>query len=427
MLRDKKILVVFLMIVVFTNGFGFVAWNERIGNILTRIILLLTSLYVVGALVKVPNTPMVRISMLLTFLGLFSMCSAYILHAQPFADSFIVTLYSLTFMLVPYLYLRKVSESGLVRLCVGIGIFWAVLMVLQQFTYPYILFAVPDEGVEKVSMRNGLYRFSIPGSSLGMLALFYYFQSYLKSPKYKNFFGMFIALVAIYLTCTRQLIASSIGCLLLGLFLSKRLSGIPFIVILLLGLVVYFNSDALFGEYITMTQTQGVDENYIRFIAYHYYGIEYNQGNLWATLFGNGVYRMGDDATEYGQEMMKIWAAMHVYQSDIGLVGIYNLYGLCYIFVIISFFWYVYKNRRYVDLYLKLQVVYMFVTSVMLWHFAGHCHSLFQSVLVFYLVERSIMRNKRKLGVPSERERILRNSKFWERTGSFIGGAFKKE
>lgn len=137
--------------------------------------------------------------------------------------------------------------------------------------------------------------------------------------------------------------------------------------------------------------TEDMDENYIRFIAYNYYGLEYNNGSLLAAIIGNG----DPGRSAYGMEIARL-EDFGLYRADIGIVGMYSLYGIFYVLVIIVFFAYTIKKRKYIAVYLQMYILYMLVTSIMLHHFGYSTHHIMTLCCVLYLTDKSIQINKLK-------------------------------
>ena len=201
--------------------------------------------------------------------------------------------------------------------------------------------------------------------------------------------GMLIALIGIYLLATRQIIVMSAVCLFAGLFIMKKISIGNFMFLGIFSIIIYLNANSLFGDFIEITKE--VDEDYIRFLAYEFYGITYNKGSVLAFLLGNGTPKF---PSEYFQEIINYQEYYGLYRGDVGLIGIYSLYGIVYVIMIIWFYWYVFRNRKYLSPYLQMYVLYMAGTSVMLLHFGTHLTTIVTGSFILYLIEKNIARNK---------------------------------
>ena len=211
-----------------------------------------------------------------------------------------------------------------------------------------------------------------------------------KSSKY--LLGILIALVGIYLLATRQIMAMSIICLFAGLFMMKKISVGSFVLIAIVSIIIYANAKTLFSEFIEMTES--VDKDYIRFLAYEFYGITYNKDSILAFLLGNGVPY---PPSAYSQEIDKYEQSFGLWRADIGIVGMYSWYGIIYAILILWFFTYVFKHRKYIDSYLLMYVLFMAGTSVMLHHFGYKLSNVITGCFIFYLIEMNISKNKQRL------------------------------
>ena len=219
--------------------------------------------------------------------------------------------------------------------------------------------------------------------------LFYSFVQYMKTRKRLFLFGFVLGLVGIYILATRQIMVASALCLLYGMFSLGKMKLSSFLGIAVVFTVIYLNMDVLFGEYIEKT-TNDLTDDYVRFASYEFYGISYNEGNFLRILLGNGDPGRN---TSYANEISK-FEDYGLFRADVGIVGMYSLYGIVYVICVILFFAFCYHKRRYIDLYLKMYIVFMLVTSVMLWHFGYSYERISIMSCIFFLIDKSISRNK---------------------------------
>lgn len=381
--------IIIFLILLFSNCFSFVGWNPTLGGQLTKVVLLVLLAYFVINVNKLPNTPMKPFVLGLMLLPFVSIIGSNTLHGQGVAEGFRRTMFTLSYIFFFVMYFLKVEARVILKMCVVFGIFWVAMEAIQQFTYPTIWFATRYDTFDKaIEIRNGVYRYNMEGREFGLILLFYSFQKYLETPKRKFLLGIIMGLVGIYLLATRQIMVASIMCLLYGMVALHKIKFTSFLAILVIVLLVYLNMDTLFGDYIEMTQD--VDEDNIRLISYNFFGIEYNHGQFLPFLFGNGL----EGESNYGKEIANL-QDYGLFRADIGIVGMYSWYGIFYVLMILAFFVYIFKKRKFVDLYLKMYVLYMFVTSVMLHHFGYSTHHIMTLCVILYLIDGSILRNKR--------------------------------
>lgn len=386
-----KYLFIAFLILQFSHCLSFVGWNITLGSRLEKVVLFVLAVYCITNIKKVPQTgmrPFVTAYMIIPFI---SILGSYSIHGQSVSEGFLVTMFSLSYLFFYLLNILKVDYNVVLKMCMILGVFWVAMEAIQQFTYPSYWFSTQKESLDKViEIRNGIYRFNMEGREFGLLLLFYSFQKYMEKPQKKFLIGIVLGLVGVYLLATRQIMAASMICLLYGMFAKKKIKITSFIVILIMAFLIYYNMDTLFGGFIEMTE--GVDEDYIRFIAYEYFGLTYNEGNIWSMLFGNGIA----GASAYGTEMKKLMD-VGLFQADIGIVGMYSWYGIFYVIAVLAFFSFIFAKRNSIDLYLKMYVLYMFVTTPMLHHFGYSTHHIMALCMILYLIDCSMEKNKNTL------------------------------
>ena len=377
-----------ILILLFSQCFSFIGWNPTLGGQFTKAILLVLLVYCIINAKKIPKTEMKPFVLMLMILPFISILSSYAIHAQSLKIGFQVTMFSLTYLLFFILYLLKVDFDVILKMCLFFGVFWVVMEVVQQFTYPTVWFATRYDTFDStVEIRNGIYRFNMEGREFGLILLFYSFQKYLEKPSVRYLLGITLGIIGVYMLATRQIMFASVLCLFYAMFSLHKLKFASFIGVSVIAMLIYMNMDTLFGDYIQMTET--VDQDYIRFVSYNFFGLEYNKGQFLPFLIGNGL----DGLSSYGKEIDRL-KEMGLYRADIGIVGMYSLYGIVYVLTVLAFFIYTIVNRKFIDVYLQMYIVYMLVTSVMLHHFGYSTHHIMSLCLILYLIDGSIKRNK---------------------------------
>ena len=217
---------------------------------------------------------------------------------------------------------------------------------------------------------------------------FYCFEQFLRKGRTLNILGLLLACIGIYLLTTRQVIFAAILCMAYAMFALKKIKLNSFVFIIIFCYIVYMYSQNLFGYFIEMTE--GIDKDYVRFLSYRFFGLDYNDGQVLPFLIGNGMW---SDSSEYGYDMLR-YADYGLHQSDIGIVGMYSLYGIFYVIVIILFFIYLIKRFKYIDVYLRMYAIYMLITSIMLHHFGSSSYKIMILCCYIYLVEKSVIYHK---------------------------------
>lgn len=147
------------------------------------------------------------------------------------------------------------------------------------------------------------------------------------------------------------------------------------ITVLLFGLpYIRTISKSLIGE----TQEQMEDEEYVRKVAFQYYVLDYNEGDILRILFGNG--QPAKDS-EYLLEMRE--DREDLFWSDLGFIGDWFLYGMLPIVALLLMAFNVFRYPH--PQYLK----YLFVSFLLvptIHTFSGNNMHVFYFSLVMYLV-----------------------------------------
>lgn len=394
-MNNKKTFGIIVLLLFLTNIFSIKGYDSDLYRNLTKIVLCIVILYTFFQRNKLKNIHIrfKKFVLYLIIIPLLGFIPAYILHGQGIVASLLGAHINIGYFFFFFLFLIKAREQQIVKIFCIFGICWSCIELIQQFTYPTYWFATRGDTIEhSIEIRNGIYRYNVLGREFGLILLFYCFERFMHKKSWKYLLGIIIALIGIYLLATRQIIVMSAVCLFAGLFMMKKIKLGSFVFISVISIIIYANANTLFGEFIEMTE--GVDENYIRFIAYEYYGRIYNKGSLLAFLLGNGSPYA---PSAYFREIDNLEQFSGLYRADIGIVGMYSIYGVIYVIMILWFFLYVFKHRKYIDAYLLMYVLFMAGTSIMLHHFAYSLSNVITGCFIFYLIEINITKNKQRL------------------------------
>lgn len=291
----------------------------------------------------------------LMILPFVSAIPCYIYRDQAILDTLFVTRGQLLWLFFFYLRNHKVNVKTICEVFAGIGLFTAVINIIQQFTYPnFALFGVTLlNGADELDIRNGFYRFLFTSTHFMLFSFFYYLYTILdsKTGKLKNILFTIISFIGIYYTMTRQLWLACIGAFVLYYFLVAKMSLSRKILLVLLTvsalLFISNNLGTIIGtDVLEETDKNLNNENYVRWVAYDYFGLEYWESPF-NVLFGNGQHREGV-GSPYANHIAFLYEELGLYRSDIGIVGKFSLYGFIYCVVIILFYITILvHNKRY--------------------------------------------------------------------------------
>lgn len=389
---SKRQILLLLFFIIFIRFFSYIGWNNSMTSTIGLVMSIVFLFYTLGNLSYIKSQTSIFSTQiwLLAFIPFFSYIPALVLHDQSILDSFRASgsrnLMYLTFFV---LMIRNYKEEEIIKVVMAMGAFWAIIQIVQQFTFPKFWFSYSVDEDMGVQVRNGIYRFAPFGREFGLLFVFISFVRYIKEKKTIYLLALLLGVVGVYLTVTRQIVVAVLIAIIYGLHQTKVLRSKSSLIFIVFALVLYSNMDILIGDFAEMTDSN-LSNDYSRFNSYLFYGLEYNQGNLLAFLFGNGDPCVGSN---YFSEIENFQRNFGLWRSDIGVVGMYSSYGIIYMIPIITFFYTLFKYRKFIDLEYQMFGILVLLTSVMLWHFGHTFEHVVPMACVYYLMDLSYRRN----------------------------------
>ena len=329
-------------------------------------------------------------------------------YGQPIFDGFKATLPSLIWLSYFLLHRFKMKEGSIMRIFFYIALFTLAVQVIQQFTYPKVLFGAfleDSSGFDEVlvSRRNGLWRFR-----MGFNGYFTAFAAFVIWVKNKNlplkttltlFFLMF---VSIYLTLTRQVIIAFLLTFIFSYFMNKERLKVWnfFIGIFIVGFIIAY-SEQLFGSLMEKTREE-LTSDYIRFVSGKYFLSE-TLSSVKAMLVGHGIPTSG----AYQKLSIELMES-HYFVSDVGFIGAMYNYGIpyalaCYALLLNLYF----ARQKVVPSYIRMFVVYTTIMSLMIFPLYGPLH-YFLWCCIIYMCDLHISRYMEMMGWKLEEERRRR-------------------
>lgn len=384
-----------LFVIISSNGFSYRYWNSS-GLYLFLFYILFLFIIIVKKkkLTKIQmNLKRQAIALvLIPFLCWINMALQNNLDWLSHPNVIVSRMGSLAFLFYFVLHAYKIKEKDAVKLVLIVSfVIWFLQVYQQANPYSALFGTYTDEQMSKwqtnetTGMRNGLYRFMIPGYCFTVMAVLYSWIKFLGKRSLKNFiiFGIFIS--SIYLTLTRQLMAVVIiGVAITPILIGKSQPLKKIVYLLITGailLVIYNYSDVLFGDLINLTEEQsGTD--YIRFLSFDYY-FDQTTKDLPSLLLGSGSFSIAEqNGINFG-----------FYPSDIGFMGEWHYYGL---FWIILYVLIVYKllirNFNIMPGYLKLFIIVTFMDCFMIFPYR-YPYENFLWAIVLYIGDLHISKS----------------------------------
>jgi len=271
-----------------------------------------------------------------------STISAYLFWNQSLKVTFIAQRFAYLFvLLLVLLYVQPTIENivkSLKWISIGTIIMWCVSIFKPQYILTYHEFS--DERINNLTTELGFY---IEGIEFVTFYLYFIIQKYIQSFSMKYFMQAMILVLFFVMYHNRSMLIGVILILMYSIFQIK--SKYKLGLIILTGSFIWagfiYTSD-IWLSYIEKSQEFN-DLEYNRWKALFYYFNEYSP-NLFCYIFGNGMPSGGK--SDFGNLM---WENMEmgIYASDLGIIGMWTIYGLIPLIIIYSIIYKVLVNYHF--------------------------------------------------------------------------------
>lgn len=383
-------LIILVMIVLYTNAFGYVGWNSTYGGWIKNIIAIIFLAFMLLNWPKSRKFHFRSEMFLLSFLPFLSILNTNSLYGQGYLDS-IKTLSSGCLVWIFYILLHKykVQEATILKVFLAIALFVVAVQVIQQFTYPHALFGIRNEEtmaekglIDYAEQRNGLWRFRLNGGQYFPILILFACAVWIRE-RFNNKLMILIIfmLISVYLSLTRQIIAACLLALFCSFFLGKKNSN--YIQAVLIGVIIasliYSYSDVLFGSLAEQTKDD-MSDSYIRVLSGTYFWNESISSPL-VFLFGHGL---PGQTGSFKQLMSQLNQIMGYYPVDVGFIGMTYTFGSIYVVVCYRLLWKIFFTfKKYTPMYIRLYVIFGGVMSIMIFPMESTINCLIWAILMY--------------------------------------------
>lgn len=246
-------------------------------------------------------------------------------EGQPFLTSCMVMIPHLTYFLF-YLFKKYgLTKELMERIVITISILYAMVIVLNFITYPFVIFGKAELDLSRGGIRN-----RVPGVDYAVFVMLYFINRFLSTNgrRYIVYSGAYFILIC--LSLTRQTIA--ISALLGMLFFFNKISiGRK----LFLGIVAFLMFQyvvpqiPLVQNMMNLTEEQSErnaarDEDDIRIQGYKYFLIE-GQQDIPRFFMGHGKASFGNSA--FGDRREKFEEETRIFAADVCFSGFLYIFG----------------------------------------------------------------------------------------------------
>lgn len=273
---------------------------------------------------------------------ILSAMSIVVFHDQKLIDTIFVYRAQLPLLFMPLLFRIQPSIEDIKKAITWATIAFIIFSYLSLITPQLFASAVPDSSSE----RDFGYNFLAMGNGMLWLYLFCFLISNL-SDKYtrKQFILLGVFIVTVIVAQNRQTIIY-VFCIILFFFFSKsRHKSVKVILIAFFITAILYNFNIITSLYLETLDNTHLEAG--RAVSLPYFLFEHNQ-NFIIDIIGNG---MDSKKSAYGQYLTELGKNYAIWAGDIGIVGIWSIYGILPVVAILLLSIKVFKARKYMPQY----------------------------------------------------------------------------
>lgn len=323
-----------------------------------------------------------------------SMVSSYVLYNQGFyyslkAVSPWVLCVCLYFLCVKW----RIREDFILRFMVIFSVVFTLAEILQQFTYPVLLFngRAANEVTGDVEQRMGLWRLYIFGIDYCVLTCLFCFQKVMQKSR-KHLWLLIITFLGVVFFVARKNIFAVVGCFFVGtIFSGARSSKLSKVLMGVFVIAIFMILPSYMADLMEQTSSEIDNEDFIRYLAADYFINHFNDSPLYV-IFGSGL---AGGTSALFKQIKELQEYQYIFKSDCGFIGYYSDFGLFGLGAMLYLVIRIIRNYKYVDMYLLLYLLLRIEISFFdFW--GNYPRNLSAWFIYLYLVECSIFRNRKK-------------------------------
>lgn len=309
--------------------------------------------------------------MMFIFLGIFlSMIPANIYFGQTFLQS-LISYRSVYFLMSIYFFFKiSFTQDDIFKGIHKFAVFLAVMYVIK-LSVPGLFFI--SERILELQESGG-YTMGMGGFAVITIPLFMRLQMLREKFTSKDLSWIIFYLIIIFMMQNRSILFGSL--LITGYQLIKMKSKYkPVIITICIGLFIYFGIDII-NNLIVETETQLADSEYNRNKALAYFFSTTTQ-NLFTTVFGIGFI------SAHTSPIMQNLMDNGIFNSDVGLIGFWNQYGIIPVIAILYLFISTVKSK-FMPQYMKMLAL-LHLSCILTIEYYGAYNAMLRFLLFYYL------------------------------------------
>jgi len=377
-MRNHKVLYLFILFILWLKEWGI----KPFGSLPSDFHLVISVLYMMLGFYWFRKNPLSTFNRYgkkaysLIIIGiLLSMIPALVFHNQNIIQSIITYRPQIYWLVIPLLFKIGATEEEMIKLfkyCTYLLVF--VFFIKLNFLD---LFVLDDLVLERI--KTGEHPYTVSGYWMFTLPIFWYLMHIKMKFDWKYLIPIAICYVFIFLMENRSTLFPITLMIIYVIVFAAKTRKKPFIVFLFAVasfIVISYTQDkwlSLFEE--TTSQVDNTD--YATNVEISYFLSSEANPSIITWILGNGFVSKHDNAW-----VEKLYD-LKIFNSDVGFIGFWNLYGILPVFVFIYTMFYAIKSRK-TPYYLKLWAIQMLSCSLTISYFALPVHMIYYAMF-FYL------------------------------------------
>lgn len=369
----KKSTYLTILLLIWVNFWNIKPFGGNINSDYTQILIILY--LIAGTIIYSKNRIHFAVKkykpMSFIFLGIFlSMISANIYYGQTFLQS-LISYRSMYFLLSIYFFFRiSFTQNdifkGINRFAVLLAIMYVIKMAIPGLFYF-------SERILELQEFEG-YTMGMGGFALITIPLFMRLQTLREKFSTQNLLWILFYLMILILMQNRSVLFGSL--LITGYQLIKMKSKYKYVIITIcIGLFVYFGLDII-NNLIIETEEQLADSEYNRNKALAYF-IAATTQDWFTAIFGCGFI------SAHTSPIMQTLMDAGIYNSDVGLVGFWNHYGIIPVITILYLFTSTLRTKE-MPQYMKMLAI-LHLSCILTIEYYGNYVSMSRFLFFYYL------------------------------------------
>lgn len=310
---------------------------------------------------------------------IISMIPAYIYYGQSLTTSIIAYRTQYLWIVIPVLlYIKPTTRDIIIPLNV-FSLLFVILSLFRTYWLPNIFYYTDDQQISLLEHENEVLVLS--GLQLLLISYYYYVGKFKASTNVSNLVIVCLYLIAFFIIQNRSTLF--IAVIIMGYAIIKKNSKYKFFFLsisIIFVVIIAFLTFDVWIDLIDETNSQLDNDDYNRAKAFYYFVYEANKNEVTAIL-GNGF--LSSKTTSLMQDMMDLG----IFNSDLGIIGYWNQFGLIPIIVFIIYICKAILSKK-TPFFVKATGVHILGCSMTISYFATLIsimwYSLFYYLYIYY-------------------------------------------